>query len=79
MTTSVEAIYEQGVLRLIQPLSLAEGTRVEVIVIVREPTAEGRKPADILAAIAALPMDIGGKEFSGRDHDKILYGDKGAR
>ena len=62
MTTSVEAIYEQGVLRLIQPLSLAEGTRVEVIVIVREPTAEGRKPADILAAIAALPMDTGGED-----------------
>ena len=61
MTTSVEAIYEQGVLRLIQPLSLAEGTRVEVIVIVREPTAEGRKPADILAAIAALPMAAGAR------------------
>ena len=79
MTTTVEAIYEQGVLRLIQPLSLAEGTRVEVIVITRDSPAEGRTPADILAAIAALPMEAGGKEFSGRDHDKILYRDKGAR
>lgn len=79
MTTTVEAIYEQGVLRLIQPLSLAEGTRVEIIVIMREPTAEGRTPTDILAAIAALPMEAGGEEFSGRDHDKILYGDQGAR
>ncbi len=79
MTTTVEAIYEQGVLRLIQPLSLAEGTRVDVIVITQEPVAEGRAPADILAAITALPMEAGGEEFSGRDHDKILYGDKGAR
>jgi predicted DNA-binding antitoxin AbrB/MazE fold protein len=39
MTTTVEAIYEQGVLRLIQPLSLAEGTRVDIIVMTREPTA----------------------------------------
>ena len=79
MTTTVEAIYEQGVLRLIQPLSLEEGTRVEIIVIMQEPTAEGRTPADILAAIAALPIEAGGEEFSGRDHDKILYGDKGVR
>ena len=79
MTTTVEAIYEQGVLRLIQPLSLAEGTRVDIIVMTREPTAEGRTPADILAAIAAMPMEVGGEEFSGRDHDKILYGDKGAQ
>ena len=79
MTTTVEAIYEQGVLRLIQPLSLAEGTRVDIIVMTRESPAEGRTPADILAAIAALPMEVGGEEFSGRDRDKILYGDKGAR
>jgi predicted DNA-binding antitoxin AbrB/MazE fold protein len=79
MTTTVAAIYEQGVLRLIQPLSLAEGTRVDVIVITQEPMAEGRTPADILATIAALPMEAGGEEFSGQDHDKILYGDKGAR
>ena len=79
MTITVEAIYERGVLRLIQPLSLAEGTRVDVIVITQEPTAESRMPADILATIAALPMEDGSEEFSGRDHDKILYGDKGAR
>jgi predicted DNA-binding antitoxin AbrB/MazE fold protein len=79
MTITIEAIYEQGVLRLIQPLSLAEGTRVEIIVITPAPAAEGRTPADILGAIAALPMEVGGEEFSGQDHDKILYGDKGAR
>jgi predicted DNA-binding antitoxin AbrB/MazE fold protein len=79
MTTTVEAVYEKGVLRLPQPLSLVEGERVAVMVITRESTAEVKKPADILAAIAALPVDAGGEEFSGRDHDQILYGDKGAR
>ena len=79
MTTTVEAVYEQGVLRLIQPLTLAEGTHVEVIVITKEPAAEVRTPADILATIAAMPMEAGGKEFSGRDHDKILYSEEGAR
>jgi predicted DNA-binding antitoxin AbrB/MazE fold protein len=79
MTITVEAIHEQGVLRLIQLLSLAEGTQVDVIVITREPTAEGRIPTDILATIAALPIEAGGEELSGRDHDKILYGDTEAR
>jgi predicted DNA-binding antitoxin AbrB/MazE fold protein len=79
MPTTVEAIYEQGVLRLLQPLALAEGTRVTVIVITQELPAESRTPADMLAAIAALPMEAEGEEFSGRDHDKVLYGDKGAR
>jgi AF2212-like protein len=51
MATTVEAIYEQGVLRLIQPLSLAEGTRVAVIVFTQEPTAEGGTPADILGTL----------------------------
>jgi hypothetical protein len=45
----------------------------------QEPQAEGRTPADILATIAALPMEAGGEEFSGRDHDTILYSDKGVR
>lgn len=79
MATTVEAVYEGGVLRPVEPLSLPEGARVEVIIIVREAAEERRTPADILAAIAALPMEPGGEAFSGRDHDRILYGDKGTR
>src|SRR5262249_28556031 len=33
-----------------------------------------RNSAEILAEIAALPLEPGGQEFSGRDHDQILYG-----
>jgi predicted DNA-binding antitoxin AbrB/MazE fold protein len=76
MTTTVEAIYEQGVLRLKEPISLAEGAEVKVIVISREPAAEEPKPAEVLAAIAALPLEGADNEVSGRDHDRLLYGGK---
>lgn len=36
MTTSIEAVYEQGVLRPLEPLGLPEGTKVEILVL--EPT-----------------------------------------
>jgi predicted DNA-binding antitoxin AbrB/MazE fold protein len=73
MTTTVEAIYEQGVLRLKEPISLAEGAEVEVIVISREPAAGEVKPAEVLAAIATLPQEGEDGDFSGRDHDSIIY------
>ncbi len=79
MTTTVEAIYEQGLLRLKEPIALAEGTEVEVIVILREPSAANVKPAEILAAIAAQPPEGDEAEFSGRDHDNVLYGGKDAK
>jgi predicted DNA-binding antitoxin AbrB/MazE fold protein len=74
MTTTVEAVYEQGVLRLKSPVALPEGTAVEVIIIAREPAPAEAAPAEILGAIAALPLEGDGGEFSGRDHDRILYG-----
>ncbi|MDT5063620.1 MAG: hypothetical protein QOH63_4079 [Acidobacteriota bacterium] len=73
MTMSVEAIYEQGVLRLKEPISLEEGAHVEVIVIAREPAPGDTTAAEILAEIAALPLEGDGEEFSGRDHDQILH------
>lgn len=72
MTITTKAVYEQGVLRLSQPIPLAEGTRVEVIVISTK-VPENHSPSEILAKIAALPLEGDGGEFSGRDHDKILY------
>ena len=36
MTTSIEAVYEQGVLRPLEPLALPEGTKVAILVL--EPT-----------------------------------------
>ncbi len=73
MTITVQAVYEDGVLRLTQPISLAEGTQVEVVVMTHESKSEKRTPAAILSAIAALPLQGNGDEFFGREHDRVLY------
>lgn len=69
----LEAVYEQGLLRLTQPLNLPEGTRVEITLVERETNLQQQKPADILGGIASLPLEGEQDEFSGRDHDRILY------
>ncbi|MCG6136783.1 MAG: antitoxin family protein [Nostoc sp. LLA-1] len=56
MTITVQAIYEQGVLRLTEPILLEEGTHVEVIVITKESQSVEKTPAEILAEIAAMPL-----------------------
>lgn len=76
MTTTIEAVYERGVLRLKEPVALADGTIVEVTITTNEPPPGNKTPAEILAAIASLPVEGEGAPFSGRDHDKILYGEK---
>jgi predicted DNA-binding antitoxin AbrB/MazE fold protein len=57
MTITVKAIYEHGVLRPIEPIFLVEGTRVEVTVIVPASETTEKTPAEILAAIAAMPIE----------------------
>lgn len=79
MTVTVEAIYEHGYLRLMEPIGLEDGTRVEVAITAAESDRGGQTPAAILAAIAQIPLEANDDAFSGRDHDEALYGDKGAR
>lgn len=79
MTTTVEAVYEHGILRLAHLIPLAEGTRVEVTVVSAEPAAQGGSPADILSAIASLPVEVQDVELSSRNHDRILYGEAGTK
>jgi predicted DNA-binding antitoxin AbrB/MazE fold protein len=71
--TTIEAVYEHGVLRLLQPLALAEGTHVEVNISVANASNAQRAPADILTEIAALPLE-NATVFGNRDHDDVLYG-----
>ena len=52
---TITAIYEQGVLRLTQPVELPEGTEVQVVIIANDVSAPKGNAASILAAIAALP------------------------
>ena len=80
MSTTIEAVYEQGVFRPRRPVDLAEGTRVEVIVIPPrsdDPRAGVQTPAEILAEIAALATPSDTPTRDGRDHDAILYGRDG--
>lgn len=73
MTKEIEAVYEHGVIRPLEPLELPEGARLDVIVITHEqPNANGNA-AEILAEIAALPLEHSNDTFAGRDHDSILY------
>ena len=57
MTTSITAVFESGVLRPTVPLDLAEGSRVELILVNgdKKPHRADRNAASILAEIAALP------------------------
>ncbi|MEN3329417.1 MAG: hypothetical protein V7638_4224 [Acidobacteriota bacterium] len=73
MTKEIEAIYEQGMIRPLQPLELPEGTRLDVIVITHEQHETNGKAAKILAEIAALPLEGSSDTFAGREHDSILY------
>jgi predicted DNA-binding antitoxin AbrB/MazE fold protein len=80
MTTSITAVFEAGLLRPTTPLVLAEGTRVELIIISdgRNGKQTGPGAASILAGIAALPTS-GGDPLTSRDHDQVLYGEQDAR
>jgi len=79
MTAGIEAVYENGILRPVAPIALPEGARVEIIVVSKELAPSDREPADILAEIAALPVEGSAEPFSGRDHDAALHGKPAAR
>ena len=54
-------------------VDLPEGTSVQVIISANDSTQENKNPAHILAQIAALPLEGDRENFSGCDHDRILY------
>jgi predicted DNA-binding antitoxin AbrB/MazE fold protein len=83
MSYTIPAIFDAGVFRPLQPVDLAEGTRVEVQVPAVAPTAELSPDelarhqaaiAEFLGRMEALPDEGPDDGFSGRDHDRILYG-----
>ena len=73
MTKGIEAIYEHGVIRPLEPLELPEGARLDLIVITHEQHESNGNAAEILAEIAALPLEGATDDFPGREHDSILY------
>jgi predicted DNA-binding antitoxin AbrB/MazE fold protein len=76
VTKQIEAVYEEGRLRPLEPLGLPEGARLSIILVTREDAQPQRTPAETLAEIAALPLEGEADGFSGRDHDSVLYSQK---
>ena len=85
MTTTLEAVYEAGIFRPLEPVELPEGEHVWIVKKQEEGRTEPlsdeerQSRADIVAEISALAVRHGVEETSSRDHDKILYGPEGAR
>ena len=74
MTKEIEAVYEQGMIRPLEPLELPEGARLDLIVITHDEAKTNGKTAKILAEIAALPLEGANDDnLTGREHDSILY------
>jgi predicted DNA-binding antitoxin AbrB/MazE fold protein len=67
MTKEIEAIYEQGMIRPLQPLALPDGTRLNLIVMLRDQPRTTGNAAEILAEIAALPLEGSSDGFAGRN------------
>jgi predicted DNA-binding antitoxin AbrB/MazE fold protein len=83
MTQFVQAIYEQGVFRPLEPVQLSEHERVSLMVAPAthsndhtEDDPELRREAALSAALreaATLPVEGLNDGFCGADHDAILY------
>ena len=80
MNRTINAIFENGVFRPTEPVTLSDGSHVELTVRTDEPTAlSNGSAADLLSRLAAMPIEGQADAFSGADHDAILYGRDGAR
>jgi len=73
MRKKIEAIYECGMIRPLKPLELPEGARLDLIVITHQQPNNNCSAAEIVAEIAALPIEGSSEAFAGRQHDSILY------
>lgn len=70
----IQAVVESGLIRPLEPIELPEGELIEVIVLPRNAKGDvANDPAQILARISALPPEGATDNFSGQDHDHILY------
>ena len=65
MSTVVEAVYENGTMKLAEPVPLPEGTRVRLTVV---PADEAYDP------LAAVIGTCEGPPDGAQNHDKYIYG-----
>jgi predicted DNA-binding antitoxin AbrB/MazE fold protein len=80
MTTPLKAIYEQGVLRLKEPLSLPDGAQVDVTVVSHEEEngersqgMEDRSWDALSQLLTECAIDTGVPDLASQ-HDHYLYG-----
>lgn len=73
MSRQIQAAHENGVIRPLEPVHLAEGEELDVILIGRQAKSP-RTPARILADIAKLPIEGRPGEFSGEHQDLLRRG-----
>jgi predicted DNA-binding antitoxin AbrB/MazE fold protein len=84
MQHSIQAIYENGVLRPLQPLDLKESERVLLQIVPEssasvaaeiEMSADQRQAIDqLLDKMEQMPQISSNDGFSNRDHDRVIYG-----
>lgn len=80
MLQPIQAIYENGVLRPLQPVSLQE-REVVLLTLQRDKQAESDSPSPVISPelqrlldlTAKMPMEAPLNGFSNRDHDKAIY------
>ena len=77
MTTKIHAVFERGVFRPTDPIVLADGAVVELIVSTGIDPKSPLGLTAIMAEIAALPVEGVDDRFSGADHDALLYPKRG--
>lgn len=81
MSQPVEVIYENGVLRPLQPLTLSEHARVHVVILPAGENGAASKIEDQKAAwrelweeLSAVPQAENNDGWSAKDADDVLYG-----
>jgi len=81
MTYDVDAVFDNGVFRPLEPLAIPDGLRVHLHVERRhaddslQDKLRRRAELDEFLRVAAeLPLQSPADGFSGADHDRLLYG-----
>lgn len=72
MGQQIQAVYSGGVIRPLEPVSLTEGEKLNVLLLPQQKRNKVN-PAEILSSIAELPIESKNDSFSGADHDQVLY------
>jgi predicted DNA-binding antitoxin AbrB/MazE fold protein len=74
MTHAIQAVYEKGLLKPLEKLSLHEGEMIKMILLKKRMSPNANAVYRAINNIAEMPIEGDNKAFSGSDHDSLLYG-----